>query len=145
VVGRLGALVDGGGPADQRGGALPVVGVAGAHLRALRGERGPAVDKRRDEYNIWFNAGDIQPKRYSISDKIYIGSSELRTLEMTGTVYADNLPNPISTSLEIDISVDVKDVNNEQLKVLIDEHIKEENEWFEKYIDRKNKNDDEYV
>jgi hypothetical protein len=65
---------------------------------------------------------------------------------MTGTLYADNLPNPISTSLEIDISVDVKDVNNEQLKVLIDEHIKEENEWFEKYIDRKNKNDDdEYV
>lgn len=64
------------------------------------------VETINNNYHVWIEFGNVQPKASSISDVIYLGSKVSTDISFIGTVYADNLSEPIEIPLTISIKTE---------------------------------------
>ena len=58
---------------------------------------------------------------------MYIGGESDQIIDLEGVVYADNLPNPVCTSLTIAIAADEKPMTLKKLQTTIKKY--EEDKW----------------
>ncbi len=100
------------------------------HNELFDTEINPFVDenieriKRGDEKSIQFKLGNIQPKDEAFSSPVYIASAISSVHEITIKTYADNLPEPKSIVLTLNITVTEEPLDHNQLLKVIDEDLR---------------------
>ena len=85
------------------------------------------IEKIEKNYEVWINFYNIQPKARQKSSLLYIGGESDQIIDLEGVVYADNLPNPVCTSLTIAIAADEKPMTLKKLQTTIKKY--EEDKW----------------
>lgn len=63
------------------------------------------IDSDTDRYRIVIDCGDLQPGRPVWSEVFYIGKAKSGDIELSGTIYANNLPEPATCSLWVSARV----------------------------------------
>lgn len=63
------------------------------------------IDSNTDRYRIEIDCGDLQPGRPVWSEVFYIGKAESGDIELSGTIYTTNLPEPAACSLWVSAQV----------------------------------------
>lgn len=76
------------------------------------------VESHRDNWRLVAQFGNIQPKASKWSNRVfYIGAMKPLKLEFEAVIYADNLPEPISVPLSINILTETKYLNTDFSKM----------------------------
>ena len=69
------------------------------------------VETHADKFKVIVECGTLQPKRPIASDKLFLGKAESGQMELTGLIYAENLPTPKAVELVADFKVARKQVS----------------------------------
>jgi len=73
---------------------------------AFRREPGEVtIDKNDERIRVEIECGNLQPGRKVWSDVLYVGNRTTGSVELTGQIFAENLPQPKSFGLTISVNV----------------------------------------
>ena len=89
------------------------------------------IEKRGNSYEVWIDFGNVQPKARAWSDVIYLGAQSACTLNIEPNIYADNLSNPVRTTLSLAITTHGKSMSVEGLREAISQLAEEELKRFD--------------
>ncbi|MBU4467675.1 MAG: ATP-binding protein [Candidatus Omnitrophica bacterium] len=77
------------------------------------------VYRRKNDSEVKFNIGNIQPKDMVWSDQLFVGSKSNTIINCSALLFADNLPNPVSKRLEIKIDVERRFVSAKDIQKMM--------------------------
>ncbi len=90
-------------------------------------EPNTSIHDRNSHLEVVVEFGNIQPKASVWSEYFYIGAAQNYEAPLEVLIYADNIPNPINSSLHLSITVEQKTITSEEVVTRADLHQSNEN------------------
>ena len=89
---------------------------------ATNNEPNTSIHARNNHWEVVVEFGNIQPKASVWSEYFYIGAAQNYEVPLEVLIYADNLPNPITSSLQLSITVEQQTITVEDVITKADLH-----------------------